>query len=101
MSDQASAPVTVTYDCPSRCAYVLPVASEVELRAWTQVETVGMWADAQHERECPSRQGVDPYAAQVAEILAGADARRNPNPRIDDPDRLRARIEALRSSRSS
>jgi hypothetical protein len=49
-------------------------------------------ADAAHD---------DPYAAQVAEILAGADARRNPNPRIDDPGRLRALAAAQRAAADS
>ncbi|MDG4792101.1 hypothetical protein O7626_40515 [Micromonospora sp. WMMD1102] len=98
MSDQQQSPMAVTYDCPNRCTYPLPVASEAELRAWAEMDTVGMWADAQHERECPSRRDVDPHAAQVAEILAGAGERRNPYPRDDDPERLRARVDALRSS---
>jgi uncharacterized phage-associated protein len=36
-------------------------------------------------------------AAEVRAILKGAEARRNPNPRPDDPERLRAQVAELRA----
>ncbi|MFJ8690219.1 hypothetical protein [Micromonospora wenchangensis] len=49
--------VTVDYDCPTRCTYTIPTTlagDQSALRHASLIDTLGMIADAQHDRECPA-----------------------------------------------
>lgn len=52
--------VTIEYDCGNGCRYDIPAtlaADQLALRQAALIDTLAMLADAQHDRECPAREG--------------------------------------------